>query len=74
MQSYQDHMPMEPPELLSSDPEEYKKQIESAFDRGADEVKIFKPTPRQLANMKSGKRKKKLRAMKRESRRVNRKK
>lgn len=51
MQAYQDHMPMGDPELLKKDPNEMAKQLQDAFDKGADEIKIFQPTKAQFKNM-----------------------
>lgn len=54
MQAYQDHLAMGKLELLKQDAEEQKKQIQAAFDNGADEIKVFKPTKAQLKNMRMG--------------------
>ena len=72
MQPYKNGQPMGEPTLLDDDPEIYKKQIEDAFDNGADEVKVFKPTPNQLKRMRKNERKKKRRNMAKKSRKINR--
>jgi len=52
MQSYQDHLPMGQPETLDLESGmKVVEQIKEAFNRGADEIKIFKPTKAQLKNM-----------------------
>lgn len=52
MQPYKDHLPMGPAELLDKDAEKAKKQIENTFKKGADEIKIFVPTPEQKRQMR----------------------
>lgn len=55
MQPYKDHLPMGPAELVPEDSEEAKKRMEEMFEKGADEIKVFKPNNRQLNEMLSKK-------------------
>ena len=52
MQSYQNHIPMGPPETLDLETGmRAVEQLKAAFDKGADEIKVFKPTKAQLKAM-----------------------
>lgn len=59
MQPYKKHMPMEEAQLLSDEAEKMQEQIQGAFDRGADEIKLFRPNKKQIKQMRQRQLKKK---------------
>ena len=48
MQPYQQHMPMGEAELVPEDPNEFARRVNELMKDGADEVKVFKMSNKQL--------------------------